>query len=171
MNGNDSVSIDRRDVLRATAGTGFLSVFGQQAAAAEGSEDADDTDDAGDVPDVLITNLADRPRSVTLALGFDGDAAAAPAQTAVEVGPGSSERVRDLGGDLATDDDARTAPDLSSDGGRTLRVSDDRSASDTVPIPGNFSRSNRIADVSLTPQSTTVDVLHFDREPPTAGGD
>lgn len=158
---NDRVSVDRRRVLRATAATGFLSAFGQEAAALENSEDA------GDVPDVLITNLDDRPRSVTLSLDFDGDAAAAPAQTAVEVGPWSDEQVQDLAGASH----ARKAPELTGDSGWTLRVSDDRGLSDTVSITGNISRSNLIADVSLKPASTTVDVIHFDRGHPTAGGD
>lgn len=151
--------ITRRTMMQASAVAGAVPIAGYGASTRARSA-AVASERTISVPDVTVSNLTDRTRSLQLSLDVAGaaDEVATADVSTVEVGANQDATIESLP-DRFDASAVRTFADV---GSASLSVAGADGTADSVAIDTGLSASNEIVDVVVTAEKVRVSVIHFD---------
>ncbi|WP_247728328.1 hypothetical protein [Halovivax limisalsi] len=145
--------IERRTVLRAAGAAGLVPFVSVGAGANE------TTATPASLPDVMLSNLSNRARTLELRLGTTTSGAGLQTdRTAVSLAPMESTTIDSIGSVF----ESTIVQTVGETGSATLAISDADDRYDSISIEAGLGDSNRILDVVAYPDEVRLTQTHFD---------
>ncbi|MFC3957263.1 hypothetical protein [Halovivax cerinus] len=151
---DEQPTIERRRVLQATGAAGFVPIAGLNLDASSPS-----TASSVSVPDVVLSNLSDRTRTLELRLGTSPSGVGVQTdRTTVSLAPWEATKIASISSTF----DSTVIQTFGEAGSATVAISDADDRYDSLSIDAGLGDSNRIVDVVAYPDELRMAKTHFD---------